>query len=314
MSVGLYSANTLAIERYGPVQTYAQSPFHTNSLSPQLRSGFGLSANTIELYGTGTIASIWAETSDYQLDYYQNQIALGGKWQINEQWQLDLHYRWNYAGNNHLDTLTTHFHDWFGIDQNGRDMVDDHNFNIYIPEYGIELSDFRGETLSHGYTAYLQYQLVEQTHHGLSLGMALYFNDAEHGIFSSTKFEQALQLNYGYRHQKHQLDAILSITHRKTPSVFEQLPYRSTTWSTGASYQYAIAERHEAIVQFMVYEGTSNGDDEFSKPSTEFTLAYRYRMDQSAIEFSIIENVFYADNSTDIAFTLGYRYRFDGGF
>ena len=109
----------LADDGYGPVQSYAQSPFHTNNLSPMLRSGFSMPQSQYELFISGTVSSIWAVTSDYELDYYQNQIALGGKWQLDEKWQLDVHYRWNYAGNNHLDGLTIGFHDLFSLEQNG---------------------------------------------------------------------------------------------------------------------------------------------------------------------------------------------------
>lgn len=35
---------------------------------------------------------------------------------------------------------------------------------------------------------------------------------------------------------------------------------------------------------------------------------YRYYLDRSAIEFTVIENFLNMDNSTDIAFTLGYRH------
>ncbi|WP_099609149.1 DUF3187 family protein [Vibrio coralliilyticus] len=297
---------------YGPVQSYTQSPFHTNSLSPQLRSGFSMDEDDIEVYGTGTISSIWAVTPDYELDYYQNQIAVGGKWQFSSEWQLELSYRWNYAGNNHLDRLTIAFHDWVGIDQNGREDVDNDRFVINMPDYGIELEDFRGESLSHAITSYMQYQFINKKHHGLSVGASLYYNDTKHGIFSSSEFEQGIQLNYGYRRDKHSLDTLLAITFRNTPTVFKDMPYRSSTWTVGASYRYQLLERHHLIGQIAFHEGVSGGEDEFSKPSTEFTFGYRYQMENSAIELTAVENMFNADNSTDIAFGIGYRYRFGG--
>ncbi|MCG7488267.1 DUF3187 family protein [Vibrio sp. Of14-4] len=295
---------------YGPVQSYTQSPFHTNSLSPQIRSGFSMDKSQVELFGTGTISSIWAVTPEYKLDYYQNQIAIGGKWQPHQEWQFEMNYRWNYAGNNHLDRLTISFHDWFNIDQNGREDVDNDQFIIDIPEYGIELEDFRGESLSHALTSYVQYQIAAKQHHGLSVGVSLYYNNTNHGIFSSSEFEQAVQLNYGYRRNKHSLDAILAFTYRNTPTVFKEMPYRPSTWTVGASYRYKIFEKHHLIGQLVVHEGVSSGDDEFSKPSTEFTFGYRYQMDNSSLELTAIENMFNADNSTDIAFGIGYRYRF----
>lgn len=297
---------------YGPLQSYTQSPFHTNSLSPQLRSGFSLQDDQSEIYTSGTISSIWAVTSSYELDYYQNQLAFGAKWQLDPLWQLDLHYRWNYAGNNHLDGLTIAFHDWFSLEQNGRKEVNNNRFVINMPEYGIELEDFRGETLSHAITGYLQYQVFTQEHHGLSVGASLYYNDTKHGIFSSSEFEQAIQANYGYRRDKHALDTTLALTFRNTPTVFAQMPYRSTTWSMGSSYQYQMFEHHAFIGQINIHQGITADNGEFSKPSTEFTIGYRYTLKNTAVEITAVENMFNADNSTDIAFGIAFRYRFGG--
>lgn len=294
----------------GPLQSYTQSPFHTNSLSPQLRSGFSMEEEQYEVYTSGTISSIWAVTATYELDYYQNQIALGSKWQLDSRWQIDLNYRWNYAGNNHLDGLTIAFHDWFSLEQNGRKDVENDRFVISMPEYGIELEGFRGETLSHAITGYLQYQLVNLDNHGLSIGASLYYNDTKHGIFSSSEFEQALQANYGYRSGKHSLDTTLAVTFRNTPTVFEQMPYRSSTWSIGSSYQYQLFEHHAFIGQVHVHQGITADDGEFSKPSTEFTIGYRYTLKNTAVEITAVENMFNADNSTDIAFGVAFRYRF----
>lgn len=289
---------------YGPTQSYVQSPLHTNSLSSQLRSGFSMQEKEVELYSTATIASIWAVTPDYTLDYYQNQLAVGGKWQLTSLLQVELNYRWNFAANNHLDGLTIAFHDWFGIDQNGREDVDNDRFIIQMPEYGIDREAFRGETLSRALTSYLQYQLVDKPHHGLSLGASLYYNDPYSGIFGLSEFEQAMQLNYGYRKGKHALDTLLGITFRNPEE-----PYRSSTWSLGASYRYQWLEHHYLIGQISLYQGISKSEDDLSKPSTEFILGYRYQMSHSAIEITAVENMFNANNSTDIAFGFGYRYR-----
>ncbi len=106
-----------ASDLYGPLRSYAQSPVQVVSHTNILRSGYGLPSGYVEAYGSGTIASVWAHTSDYSLDYYHNQLELGGKWQINEQWQWELNYRWVFAADNHLDGLTESFHDLFGIGQ-----------------------------------------------------------------------------------------------------------------------------------------------------------------------------------------------------
>ena len=295
---------------YGPLHTYAQSPFITNGLAPQLRSGFAMPTQHVELYAAATMASIWAKNRHYELDYYQNQLQLGGKWQIASAWQMELGYRWNYAGDNNLDEFVMDFHDWFSIDQNGRDLVANDRFVIDHPGYDIERRDFRGDMLSQGLYGYLQYQVYQAKHHGLSIGASMYYSDIGQNIFSHSDWEQAIQVNYGYRNGKHRVDTMLSQTFRDTPTNFVDMPYRSHNWSTGMSYRYQWFDNHALVAQVALYEGISDADDSFADIATEFTLGYRYQLPTSAIEFSVIENGVNADNSTDIAFTLAYRYHF----
>lgn len=295
---------------FGPLQSYAQSPFITNGLAPQVRSGISMAKHDIELYGALTAASVWAKNYAYELDYYQNQFQIGAKWQLNPVWQVDFGYRINYAADNGLDSLTMKFHDWFSIDQNGRDEVDNDRYVIDMPQYGIEEKDFNNKVLSQGLYSYLQYQLYQNQHHGLSFGASLYYADFGSGFFAHSDWEQSLQLNYGFLSGKHGFDATVSQTFRDAPTNFENMPYKKSGWFVGSSYRYQWFTRHYVILQLGVYEGVSSNDDEFSEIATEVTLGYRYQMTSSAIEFSVIENTINADNSTDIAFTLAYRYRF----
>ncbi|WP_299018290.1 DUF3187 family protein [uncultured Photobacterium sp.] len=295
---------------YGPLKTYAQSPIQSNSLTPLMRNGFSYQPGTIEVYTTGTIASVWAHTNDYSADYYQNALSLGGLWQINNKWVVELDYTWRFTANNYLDNLTTGFHDTFGIGQNGRDEVEDHSFDISVPEYGVEIHDFNRETLSSALSFYTSYQLFEDDHHGLSIGGSLYYNYVPSGPFETSNFEQALQLNYSYRHKKHSFYSMLGASYRRNDKVLSGISYNSVALAAGVGYQYRIRDKHRLLLEYHIYEGATNAASDLSEPSNEILLGYRYHLKHSAIEVSMIENVFNMDNSTDIAFSLGYRHRF----
>ncbi|UTV29480.1 DUF3187 family protein [Photobacterium atrarenae] len=295
---------------YGPLKTYAQSPIQSNSLTPLMRSGFSYAPGTVELYTTATIASVWAHTEEYNADYYQNALSIGGLWQINEKWLVELDYTWRFTANNHLDNVTTSFHDFFGIGQNGRDEVEDHSFDLSVPEYGIELHDFNNETLGNAFTFYTSYQLLETPRHGLSIGGAIYYNYVPSGPFETSNFEQALQLNYSYRRNRHAFYSMLGLSYRKNDHVLVDIPYNTVALAAGIGYQYQLTAKHRLLTEYHIYEGATDAASDLSEPSHEILLGYRYHFPHSAIEFSVVENVFNMDNSTDIAFTLGYRYRF----
>lgn len=302
--------STSRYDDYGPLKTYAQSPLQSTSMTPLLRNGFSYQPGTVELYTTGTIASVWANTDTYSADYYHNALSVGGFWQLSEKWAIELDYTWRFTANNHLDNLTIGFHDLFGISQNGRDEVDRHSFNISVPQYGVELTDFNRETLGNAFTFYTSYQLWETKNHGLSLGGSLYYNYVGSGPFKTNRFEQAVQLNYSYRSGKHAFYSLLGLSHRNDEEVLAGIPYNELAMAAGISYQYPFTPKHRLLVEYHLYEGAVDAISELSEPSHEILLGYRYHMKHGAVEISMIENVFNMDNSTDIAFTLGYRHRF----
>ncbi|MGF1756241.1 DUF3187 family protein [Vibrio makurazakiensis] len=295
--------------KYGPLLSYAQSPIQTNSLTPQLRSGLPLTADDVQLYSSFTAASIWIDTPDYHADYYQNQLFVGSKWQANEKWQFDVNYRWGFAANNYLDGPTKSFHDWFGIDQNGRDEVDNHQFTLSMPKYGIDESNFKGDTITSAVSFYGQYQLLETEDYGLSIGSALFYNRVSSGAFKGNNLEQSLQLNYTYLLEKHSFFSSLGFNYRYNHDVIGDFPLDALSWTLIGGYQYQVFEKHQLHAEYRIYEGAEDGHSEFSRLVHEALLGYRYIMDQSALELSLVENMFNMDNSTDIAFTFGFRYK-----
>ena len=295
-------------DKFGPLYHYTQSPLHSNSLSPQLRSSL---VSDSEFYISNVIASVWANTNAYELDYYQNQFIIGSNWQVNDDWRVDINYRWSYAGNNRLDGPTIYFHDIFDIDQNGRDRVGKNRFIIDIPSYGIHLDNFKGESLSHTLTGYVQYQLYKEQAAGISVGGTLHYSNTKHGKLDSPKLEQGLQLNFSLRNHYHAIDASLALTRRKHSSIFQHIPYRKNNFSLALGYRYYLSESHTLLTQFSIHQGITNDESEFSKPINEFTLGYRFTYQRAAIEFIVTENMFNADNSTDIALGLNVRYLYN---
>ncbi|CAH0533683.1 hypothetical protein VST7929_01554 [Vibrio stylophorae] len=307
----LLPVDSVFAAEFGPLKTYAQSPLQSNSLTPELRSGFTKVAGQSEFYLTGTVASVWAHSSDISADYYQNALVLGVGHQLSSRWYVEGRYNWHFAADNHLDGLTRGFHDLFGIGQNGRDEVPNHSFDLSVPKYGIELHDFEGETLNQALTLYLQYQLLETQQHGLSLGGSLYYHNVNSGPFADEGFEQALQLNYSYRAGAHRAYSTVGITFRSEKEGLGDMPYRENAATVAAGYEYQINGNHALLVEYHWYAGAAKEEiEDLSDASNEVLLGYRYQWHRHALEVSMIENLINMDNSTDIAFTVGYRHQF----
>ncbi|TKB48662.1 DUF3187 family protein [Ferrimonas sediminicola] len=295
---------------YGPLMVKAQSPLQAQAYTPMMRSGQVLEPGTTEWHLTGAIASVWAVTPDYEMDYYHNELNLGVRFAPLARWEFEVNYQYRFAADNGLDTVTEKFHDLFGLGQNGRDQVPKHRFYISAPRYGVLYEDFQGETLSNVLSGYAGYQLYLEGAHGMSAGLGLAYNYVGSGPFEIRSFEQIAQLNYSYQpNAPHHLHLTLGSAHSDDQATSGGLKMSDWSWMAGASYQYHLGERHRLLLEYHLYSGETKEVDELDEVSHEFLVGYRYHLERGALELTMIENVFNMDNSTDIAFTLGYRHK-----
>ncbi|WP_122056098.1 DUF3187 family protein [Vibrio sp. Evd11] len=304
-----------------PMFVYAQSPIHSNVLSTQLRSAEPKRVGTVEFKSSYTQASIWAHTDAYALDYYQNQSHIAVQWQASPIWKTEVDYRILTAKDNGLDSFVMGFHDLFGIGQNGRDQVAEDQFTMGFHNAGIYLSDFEGDDLTNALTFYNELLLYSRGATSLSAGGSLFYNNVRSGQFARTSFEQGVQINYSYITSRHSIFSTIGLVHRNSDdsqassdnlslessnletSTIENL---SASWAIG--YEYRLNQRHSLLIESLNYQGWATNEPDFSEPSNEIVLGYRYCFNQLAVEALMVENIRNMDNSTDIGFTLGFRF------
>ncbi len=311
---GISVAKT-ADSEYGPLLTRAQAPLQSGGISPRMRDAF--KGTHDELYGSASIASVWAQNDSYTMDFYQNDLQIGGQFIVKPDLKVEFSYLYRFTADNHLDSLTIEFHDMFGLGQNGRKDVDKHRFFIDAPEYMEQpLTDFENRTLNNSVEFYIEQSLYESpvtetgTRHALSVGASLFYDYVGHGPFENKSFEQAVQLNYSARFDDvHHMYGLVALSHRN-PHDSQIFPLKEWLYNAGVGYQYRSSPKHSWLVEFQIYEGIAKDLEDLKEPVFELTLGYRYHFTASALEFAVIENAVNADNSTDIAFTMSYRHRF----
>ncbi len=294
-----------------PMFVYAQSPIHSNVLSTQLRSAEPNRTGTIEFKSSYTQASIWAHTQAYSLDYYQNQSNIAVQWQASPIWKTELDYRVVTAKDNGLDSFVMGFHDLFGVGQNGRDEVAEDQFTMDFHNAGVHVSDFEGDDLTNAITFYNELLLYSRGPMSLSAGGSLFYNNVRSGQFARTSFEQGVQLNYSYITPRHSFFSTIGLVHRNSDGHLvsdERLALENVSASWAVGYEYRWNQRHSFVLESLNYQGWATNDPDFSEPSNEVVVGYRYRLYRLALEALMIENIRNMDNSTDIGFTLGLRF------
>lgn len=296
---------SLNTEANQPLYSFSESPIHSNVLSLQLREAYPNQVGSLEVKSNYTQASVWAQTSDYFLDYYQNHIDLAFSYQVNSIWKSEMSLRKVTAKDNGLDELTMNFHDLFGIGQNGRDQVPTDQFYISVPELGIEITDFEGDTLTKAILSYNEASILQSGPLFISAGVTLYYNNVSDGAFARSSFEQGIQVNTTYLANAHTLHASTGLVHRNSDSPTFALHDITSFASFG--YAYQIYDRHSVLVESHNFAGWGEENVDFSQSSNELLLGYRYAFMRSILEVYLTENIRNMDNSTDIALSLSFR-------
>jgi hypothetical protein len=294
---------------FGPLLIRTQAPLQSSGVTNRLRDASATPYN--EVFISASMASVWAETDRYMLDYYQNDEFIGGQFAVTPYLKVEFSYLHRYAANNHLDSLSMDFHDLVGIGQNGRDEFDKHRF--YIRTDNNEITDFKGDDINKAWELYVEQVLIDHGAFAVSLGGTLYYNNVSSGAFSGSSFEQAAQFNFtGRLSGEHTLYSMLSATHRN-PEDFRDLPLEEWTFNWAAGLQYRPSNLHAFLMEYRIQEGEvkeSTGLIPLNEHAHEITLGYRLHLGSAALELALVENVINMDNSADIAFSAALRYKF----
>lgn len=305
----LLTTNVFANDSFGAMEVYSQAPFHSASLTPKLRNP--VQPQRAEVFASLSAGSMWIESQHYKMDYYQNQINVGGRFQVNPRLNVELKYQWLNAKDNGLDPITYAFHELFRIGQNGRDEVEYGEYTIETPYNNFY--DFEGSNIGQNFSVYFDYALFARGNSAISVGGTLYYGQSDDDFFKHTAFDQAVQLNYGFVAQRFQFYSTIGMSLNHVDGLDIEEEYKKIRFNGALGFNYAVAPNHRLIMETTISQGAlkeSETSDEFSKKVFEFTLGYRYLWRNMAFELAMIENYINMDNSADIAFTGGVRAQF----
>ncbi len=300
----------------GSTGVYAQAPFQANSLTPKLKSGLEFGHNMV--YADLTTGSVWINTPNYFMDYYQNQLEVGSFLNISKKWQIHMSYRLVTTDTNHLDALTYEFHEAFNLEQNGR-LRDEYNL-ARIRTTENEYNGFKNSLMSKDVTIGFEYQIMKQRtkkeSESLIVGGSLMYIDGS-GIFKRNAFEQSIYMNYGYRKPSHHFYGTLGLSFHDDlflKDIEKSESVNKTRFMVGAGYGYRFALNHELLMETKIYEGAvkeSETSDQLSDAAFEFLLGYRYYCSYyTALQLTAVENYINFDNSADISFQFALKHAF----
>lgn len=288
----------------GPFEIRTQSPIQSLRYAAKIddprRKKAGYTSYSLRI----NAASIWANSPEYEMDYYTFDYQIEWEHHWRNGWKTELSLSQRNTNDARLDQLTINFHKLFGIDQNGRTEVPKHRYQYRFNALGIDEVDFKDQTFSQAIELLIAKNIYQDQKHSLSLGFTSHFETDER----HRGWDFALRTDYYYSiSQRHQLYGSLNYSRLHSGNFFN-LPLKQQLVTLGISYEYQRVSNRSWLMQYLLNEGAAIGLGQLSEPSHEFLIGHRWTIDQHKFELAVTENSVNADNSADISFSLAYKY------
>jgi thiol-disulfide isomerase/thioredoxin len=302
---------------YGPLDLPSQSPLQALRLGLAPRTPSTLGQSQKEAWLKTTWVNIWApEPGQYFFDYEQLQTNLGFAYGITDTVQFDIAFQTRSRFGGAMDSFIQGFHDLFGIDQDGRDLVPKDDFNFEIEPSGNNPGVFLTNSDRGIYAASFLFTVQHNVTCGterfpafayaITIQAELQSDDLEGG----SPLDLGLMVTASERFGSFYLYGTLGYTFfgRKE---FRGIKLQNDQFSGLLAIEWKTWTRASLLLQYLITEGVVEGLADLSDPSHEITLGTKWEITRGTVlEFGLIENIITLGNSPDFGIHAGITTRF----
>jgi Protein of unknown function (DUF3187) len=308
--------NQCANVGYGPLHLYSQSPFQALRLGILPTTPSTLPRGRHEVRATATWVNIWAREADAFLDFEMLQGVVALDYGLTDRLQIETEVQDRSRFGGLMDGLIQGFHDWFRLDQDGRDQVPRGAFTFDLnPPGGPAVSLGRGARGT--FSRSLQVSLRQNLACGDARRPAVSYD-----VTARLETIDARDLSHG---NDVDLGASLALAGRSGPTFlygtigyarfgkdrFRGIPIRNGQVTALFAVEWRVRPRNALIFQYLWTQGLVPGFAPFSAPSNEVTLGWKWELaGPTLLEAGVIENLFSFDNSPDFGVHIGLSRRF----
>ncbi len=301
---------------YGPLDLPSQSALQGLRLGFSPRSPSTLIQGERELRVHATWVNIWADEPELQFDYETLQTTATFGYGLTDTLQVEggISIQSRFGGE--LDSLIQEFHDLFGIDQDGRDLVPRGRFAADIQptggQPGVSLTDSDRGVYASAAVLTLQHNVTCGT---LTLPAFSYSLTGRYEI-QSDDLEGGSPLDFGISVAAAKRFETLYLYGTFGFAVFGRdrfrgLELRNTQYSFLTALEWRAFSTASLLIQYLLTEGLTDTPGKLSEPSHEITLGAKWEVLRGTVlEFGLIENIVTFGNSPDFGLHLGLTSRF----
>jgi len=260
-----------------------------------------------------TWKNMWLyKTDTFLIDGEIHETVVRGSYGVTEHLEVTAELPMRYLTGGILDALIEGFHDTFGYVQAGRDKFLRNQFavDINVPENEINFSLDDSET---GWqignlifsTTYDLVKDPEQKFQVVITGNLKLPTASTVHLFGSQNIDLGFSLGLGYSLSSLHLYYNAGFLYYGDREIME-IELRPWHLSTLIAFEHRRPEsNHSWILQGLVESGVAESYEEFTKRTSEVVLGYKHYYDSGwTLGIGVLENIFYYDNSPDVALHL----------
>jgi hypothetical protein len=304
--------NYPTLEGYGPLTLSSRSPFQMLRQVMTPRAPYPLREGQVMVTQTVTWTNQWSYKSQtYLLD---GEILREGtylSWGINDWLLMGFEMAIFHRSGGFADRFIEGFHDAIGIGQAQREVQPHDDFKIRLHKPDGTVAEFtQTRTISMEDTIlFAQAALMTERRSWCTLAAGL---QMKLPTGTATDLTQTRHIDGGgyltaaktlSREFVAYLSAGAAFFH---PQTFGGINLVEEQWTAILALEYRMTEDFSILIQGLVISGAAENFDEFSEPSFEVTLGFKAKMTRyTAIEFGLLENLVFYENSPDFGVHLG---------
>ncbi len=217
----------------------------------------------------------------------------------------------HHYGGGSMDGLIEGFHDMFSLGQHNRtDWGRDETHLFFVDQNNNML--YNGDHFSGTYVGDCEIggvlNLLQDTH-DISMRFLLKLpTSQESSLFDQNSFDMTLQGLYTWHNGRWSGYHGISLT-RFGSGGNGTIDYYRTRWATMNTLEYRFSNEMSFIFQTVAVTATADYP-EFDLPDVETTMGFKHKFYYGVLEFGLIENLLFFDNSPDFGVHVGYSVGF----
>ena len=302
---------------YGPLKLPSQAPGQVLRHGLLPRTPSTLAAGQWEFDWHESLANVWAvKEGSYFLDYATLNSTLSLAHGLSDTWLVEFEAQDVQRFNSILDPITIAFHDFFGLDQNGRDEHPRNEDIIHIEGQNgvdtIDITESGTEVQSLALTLQNNVTCGTQTLPAISWAATVRSTvggraQDEPGSSLSFGLSASASRRFGAEHYLYL--SLGHVWHGQDSYLGLELEDQQTSLLLAWEWRYAA--KCSWVLQVLNSSAVATRREPFDEDAFEVGFGWKTEIRQGTVlELGLIENLFNADNTPDFGLHFGIRHRF----